>query len=260
MLERTRLTARRSTWPLGVAKDVKMNDHGAITGFDAYELAWDAVAKQLWSVLVYNVVWFAGLLLGTLGLFLLCVTVLENWGWFCASSAVLLLFSLPLWEGANILRYGAQDGVPEQPRTLPVVAIIVARLLFILVVTPAYLFFLLPGIYVHSRLALYLPVLLRSTTPNPLESLSQSWLLSRTRFVQLYSLWIVMVVSQPVSLLPFGLGLILRQPVNALAKDIMFFSCSNRPRDRPTEVERVEVKRHPDMTDEPFKQKEEPHG
>jgi hypothetical protein len=74
-----------------------MNDHPPITGLDAYELAWDTVAKHLWSVLGYNLVWFAGLLLGVLSLLLLWVTTLENWGWFFASAALLLVFLLPLW-------------------------------------------------------------------------------------------------------------------------------------------------------------------
>lgn len=151
------------------------------------------------------------------------------------------MFVLPLWEAANILRYGVDDGLRDRVRSLPVVNIITAHLLFMLVVTPAYLIFVLPGIYVHSRLALYLPVLLRQTHANPLESLSRSWLLSRSRFVRLYTLWIAVVVSHPVSLLPFGLGLILRQPVNGLAKDIMFVALT---------TEKAES----------FKRKEQPYG
>lgn len=213
-----------------------MDDHRAITGIDAYEMAWDSVAKHLWSVLGYNLVWFAGLLLGSLSLFLLCVMIFENWGWFFASGALLLLLALPLWEAANILRYGGHDGLADRVPALPIVNIIVARLLFLLVVIPAYLIFLLPGIYVHTRLALYLPVLLRSTHGNPLDSLSRSWFLSRSNSIRLYTLWIAVVVTHSVSLLPFGLGLILRQPVNGLAKDMMFVSCSSRPRDGPTEL------------------------
>jgi len=213
-----------------------MNDraHHPITGLDAYELAWDIVSEHLWSVLGFNAIWFGCVLLGALSLFLLCVITFDSWAAFLVSAGLLFLVVLPLWEAANILRYGARHGRPEPQGTLPVVNIIIARILFLLVVIPAYLLFLLPGIYVHSRLALYLPALVRSTNVNPLESLSQSWLLSRSRFVGLYSLWIAVVVSHPVSLLPFGLGLVLRQPVNGLAKDLMFLSCSNRPRDGPT--------------------------
>lgn len=215
-----------------------MNDRDQpITGMDAYETAWDTVAKNLWSVINYNVLWFGCVVLGTLALFMVCFMDLDKWGWFLASPAVFLMFVLPLWESANILRYGADpDGLPKRGNTLPVVDILLARLLFILVVAPAYLLFVLPGIYLHLRLALYLPVLLRSTDPNPIKSLSRSWLLSRSHFVKLYTLWIAVVVSHTVALLPFGLGLILRQPVNGLAKDSMFLSCSNRPRDGPIEL------------------------
>lgn len=202
-----------------------------MTGLDAYEMAWDIVSKHLWSILAFNIIWFGVCSLVTLSLFLICVIMLESWGAFLASGAFGLLLVLPLWEGANILRYGAQQEPSQQTRALPVVEIIVARLLFLLLVIPAYLILILPGIYLHSRMMLYLPVLLRSTNASPLGGLSRSWQLSRSRFVRLYTLWIAVVISHPVSLLPFGIGLILRQPVNGLAKDLMFFSCSNRPRD-----------------------------
>jgi len=208
-----------------------------MTGFEAYEAAWDIVSKRLWPVLGFNCLWFGCFFLATLSLLTLCVIIFESWTTFVACYALFLLVLLPLWEGANVLRYGTQQGLPEGRRALPVTDIIVGRLLFILLVAPAYLIFLLPGIYLHSRLVLYLPVLLRSRNVTPLESLSRSWQLSRSRFVKLYTLWIAVVVSHPVSLLPFGLGLILRQPVNGLAKDLMFFSCSNRPRDGPIEPE-----------------------
>lgn len=206
------------------------------TGFDAYETAWDIVSKHLWSVLGFNAIWFASFFLATLSLFILCVIVLESWTAFVAWCVLFLLVVLPLWEGANILRYGSDEGFPQPPPGLPVVRIVVARLLFLLIVGPGYLMFLLPGVYLHSRLSLYLPVLLRSPTVSPAQSLSRSWLLSRSRFVRLYTLWIVVVVSHPVSLLPFGLGLILRQPLNGLAKDLMFWSCSSRPRDGPAQL------------------------
>lgn len=216
-------------------------DH-QMTGFEAYEAAWDTVSKRLWSILGFNAIWFGCFLLVSLSLLILCVIILESWAAFITSVALFLVVALPLWEGANILRYGTQQGLPDGGRALPVAAIIVARLLFLLVVLPSYLIFVLPGIYLHCRLALYLPALLRSTKANPLESLFSSWQLSGSRFVKLYTLWIAVVVSHPVSLLPFGVGLILRQPVNGLAKDLMFLSSSNRPRDGPEPENQLSAK------------------
>lgn len=215
----------------------RTNDWGLMmTGFDAYERAWDMVSKRLWSVLGFNATWFGCLVLATLGLFIMCVHILESGNAFLVSCAILLLVVLPLWEGANIIRYGADQASPQRLHELPVVRIIVARGLFLLLVAPAYLMLFLPGVYLHSRLSLYLPVLIRSPTVSPMQSLSRSWLLSRSRVVRLYTLWIAVVVSHPVSLLPFGLGLILRQPLNGLAKDLMFWSCTNRPRDGPAKL------------------------
>ena len=38
-------------------------DSDKLTGFDAYENAWDGVSKQLWSALGFNVFWIAGFFL-----------------------------------------------------------------------------------------------------------------------------------------------------------------------------------------------------
>jgi len=212
------------------------NQYYPSSGFDAYETAWDTVSKNLWRVLGFNLVWFAYFTLAIISFLILFVLVLESWAAFFTSSVLVLLILLPLWEGSNILRYGSDGRYSQQSSGLPVVRIVVARLLFLLIVAPGYIMFLLPGIYLHSRLSLYLPVLLRSPSVSPTQSLSLSWRLSRSRFVRLYTLWIVIVVSHPVSLLPFGLGLIFRQPLNGLAKDLMFWSCSNRARDGPDQV------------------------
>ena len=221
---------------LGVDMACGTNDRAyRMTGFDAYETAWDIVSRHLWRVLGFNAMWFLCFFLGTVGLFIVCIPMLKNWTAFGASCVILLLVLLPLWEAANILRYRPAEGSSQRPSGLPVVRIIAARIVFLFVVGLAYLMFLLPGIYVHSRLSLYLPVLLRSSAVSPTQSLRRSWLLSRSNFVNLYSLWIAVVVSHSVALLPFGIGLLLRQPVNGLAKDLMFSSCSTGPGAKPAQ-------------------------
>ena len=117
-----------------------------VTGFDAYETAWDMVSKRFWNVLGFNVAWFGCFVLATLSLFILCVNILDSWTGFVTSCALFLLAALPLWEGANILRYGADGGFPQRVHELPVVRIIVARFLFFLLVAPAYLMLVLPGV------------------------------------------------------------------------------------------------------------------
>jgi len=204
-----------------------------MTGIDAYENAWDIVSKQLWSVLGFNAVWLAGSFLALLVLFLFAVVACGSWAAFFVLSAVVLLEVAPLWEGANIVRYGSVAGrVPESER-LPVRTIIVARLLFLVIVSIGYLACVLPGIYLHSRFSLYLPVLIHNPSLSPTQSLSRSWLLTRGRFVALYTLWIAIVVSKPVCLLPLGLGFLIERPVCGLAKDIMMCSCGDRPRGGP---------------------------
>jgi len=202
-----------------------------MNGFDAYENAWDVMAKHLWNLLGYNLVWFVGSIAVAVLIFLLTVTAFRSWGAFFLLAFIVFLVLPPLWEAANIMRYGKD--LPSQAAKMPVTKIILARLLFLLFVTPAYLLLILPGIYVHCRLALYLPLLVFTPGLTPMGSLSRSWSLTRSRFVDFYTLWIAVVVSKPACLLPFGLGFLLERPASGLAKAAMFTSCSHRPRDGP---------------------------
>ncbi len=203
-----------------------------MNGFDAYESAWDILAKHFWGVLGYNLLWF-GASIAVLGLvLLLTVGAFGSWPAFFLLSFFLFLVFGPLWEGANILRYGKDT--PADATGLPIVRIILARLLFLLFVGPAYLLFILPGIYLHCRLSLYLPLLVLSPDVTPMGSLGKSWSLTRSRFVDFYSLWIAVVVSKPICLLPFGLGFLLERPACGLAKALMHTSCCHRPREGPS--------------------------
>jgi hypothetical protein len=202
-----------------------------MNGFDAYEKAWDVMAKRFWSLLGYNLGWFASAVAVVALILLLTVVAFKSWSAFFILAFFLFLVLSPLWEAANIVRYGTDS--PSQTAELPVTKIILARLIFLLVVIPAYLIFILPGIYLHCRLALYLPLLVFTPGLSSMGSISKSWSLTRSRFVDFYTLWIAVVVSKPACLLPFGLGFLLERPASGLAKALMFASCSNRPRDRP---------------------------
>jgi hypothetical protein len=205
----------------------------SINGFDAYENAWDILSRHFWSVIGFNLVWFAGSVAVIFLLFLLTVAAFKSWTAFCLLTFLLFLVFAPLWEGANILKYGNGSQSGTSATGLPVVRIVLARLLLLLFVVPAYLLFILPGIYLHCRFSLYLPLLVCSPKLSPMASLAKSWSITRSRFIALYTLWIVVVVSKPICLLPFGLGFLLERPVCGLAKNHMCSSCSNRPRDGP---------------------------
>lgn len=202
-----------------------------MNGFDAYENAWDVMTKRLWNLLGYNLVWFVGSVAVVVLIFLLTVAPFRSWGAFFLLAFFVFLVLSPLWEAANIVRYGRDS--PSQTAEIPVMKIILARLLFLLFVTPAYVLFILPGIYLHCRLSLYLPLLVFTPGISAMGSLVKSWSLTRSRFVDLYTLWIAVVVSKPACLLPFGLGFLVERPASGLAKAFMFTSCSHRPRDGP---------------------------
>lgn len=202
-----------------------------MNGFNAYENAWDVMAKRLWSVLGYNLAWFVGSAGVIVLILLLTVLPFRSWGAFFVIAFFVFFVLSPLWEAANIVRYGKDP--PSRTAEVPVTKIILARLLFLLVVSPAYLLFILPGIYIHCRLSLYLPLLVFTPGLSPIGSLGRSWWLTRSRFVDLYTLWIAVVVIKPACLLPFGLGFLVERPASGLAKAFMFTSCSNRPRDGP---------------------------
>lgn len=202
-----------------------------MNGFDAYEEAWDVMAKHLWNLLPFNLVWLAGAACVVLLVFLFTVVFFESWLFFFIIASVVLLILSPLWEAANIVRYGKP--FPWQTATVPVAKVIFARTFFLLFVSPAYLLFILPGIYLHCRLSLYLPLLIFTPGLSPIKSLAKSWAITESRFIDLYSLWIAVVVSKPVCLLPFGLGFLLERPASGLAKALMYRCCSNWPRDGP---------------------------
>ena len=194
-----------------------------MNGFDAYESAWDVMAQNLWNLLGYNLRWFAASVLIVFLIYLVTVRVFESWADFLVITLTVFLVLSPLWEAANIRRYG---DLPSHQGPLPIIKIILGRLLFLLFVVPGYFLFILPGIYLHCRLSLYLPLLASSSDLTSLASLGKSWSLTRARFIDLYTLWIAIIVSKPVSLLPFGLGFLVERPAAGLAKGFMLTSCS----------------------------------
>ena len=205
---------------------MKKQDKG-MNGIDAYEMAWDVISKNLLNAFLFNSIWFCFCNLFAILLFFICVVLFKSWSYFLILLMIEFLFLLPLWEGSNILRYGKWQENFLKTQNLPVVKIIVARALFLMLVIPAYFIFLLPGIYLHSRLMLYLPALIKNPNISPIYSLLESWRLSQSKFIQFYTLWIAVVLSIPISSLPFGLGFIFRQPINGLAKDLLLESCVN---------------------------------
>ena len=215
------------------------NATSKLSGIDAYEQSWDIIAKRLWSILGFNMLWLLGSFVLLVFLYVVTVKAFESWTAFvCLSIFFLLVFS-PLWQASDICEYGIQTQRVHDEKRMPVVSIIIARLLFLIIVGAGYLALILPGIYLHCRLSLYLPALVRTPRLGPFGSLGRSWVFSRSRFVSLYTLWIATMILKPVSLLPFGLGFILEQPISGIAKDIMFLDArdnaeTNRPRDGPS--------------------------
>jgi len=203
-----------------------------LSGFDAYENAWDRISKNLWSALKFNIFWFLGFFFFLIVTFFLAVVKFESWASFITISIILFLILSPLWEAANIQRFSTSGQFPVGDK-LPVMKIVVTRIIFLFIVGFGYIVLVLPGIYMHCRFCLYLPIILRERSISPWGSLYKSWLLTRARFVKVYTLWIAVVISKPVCLLPFGLGFIFERPICGLAKDLMFLNCSNRPRDGP---------------------------
>ncbi len=155
----------------------------------------------------------------------------NNWFSFIKILVILFLILSPLWEAGNILRFSAKGKFPCVNK-LPIIKIIVARLLFLIIIGFGYITLVLPGIYLHCRLCLYLPIILRTPSISPWGSLCKSWIQTRSKFVKLYSLWIALLISKTLCLLPFGIGFIFERPICGIAKDLMFLSCSNRSRDR----------------------------
>ena len=69
-----------------------------MNGFNAYENAWDVMAKRLWSVLGYNLAWFVGSAGVIVLILLLTVLPFRSWGAFfvIAFFVFLVLFVISL--------------------------------------------------------------------------------------------------------------------------------------------------------------------
>lgn len=189
-----------------------------MTGFDAYERAWDIVTKDFWQVLAFNLSWLLFAFLVFLASFALAALVVGSQHWGPVLILAILVPSVligPLWEASNITRFlRTRDCVPF-------LRLLCARLAFLVVVTPAYLLFLVPGIYLHCRLCLYLPLLVAHSDISWGQSLARSWNVTRGHFVGMYTLWITLSASKPIALLPLGLGLILERPLAGLTKALV---------------------------------------
>ncbi len=192
----------------------------AIIGIDAYELAWDVMSANLWPVVRMNTVWFLGGVFGLIVVLIMSAATAAVWKTLLFLSVPFLLIYSALWEAANIAKFSTS--FPCQPRGYPVLKIVLARLLFFTIVLGGYVLFVLPGIYLHCRLCLYLPLLVHKPKNSITNSFAKSWEVTSSHFLIFYTLWIAIVVSKPVCSLPFGLGFILERPASGLAKSILF--------------------------------------
>ena len=188
----------------------------AVTGLDAYEEAWDYASPMFWRLLGFNLVWLFAFLAGWIGLKILLYFCNADWSTFLTFNLFFALLFLALWELANIVKFRT-----DQKLTVYRAAeFVLSRSVYLMLILTAYCFFILPGIYVHSRLLLHTPLCARKASTG-FEAIFESWRLTSGKFVTLYALWIVTVLSKPVCALPIGLGFVLERPLSGFAKDIL---------------------------------------
>jgi len=191
-----------------------------ITGFDAYDLAWGVMSANLWAVLRFNVIWFVGAVSGLLLILIVSAALSGTWETFFILYMWFFLIYSAVWEAANIAKFS--NSVGQAPEDYSVVKIILARFLFLAVVILGYYCLVLPGIYLHCRLCLYLPLLVHRARMSIIESFRKSWEVTSSDFLAFFKLWIGSVASKLACFLPpLVLGLILERPASGLAKSIM---------------------------------------
>lgn len=191
----------------------------AINGIDAYELAWDVISANLWPIVRANVLWFLGGILGLSITLIISAATAIFWKTFFVLSVPFFLMYSALWEAADIQKFST--ALPLEAGGYSALKVIIARLFFSAIIIVGYVLFVLPGIYLHCRLCLYLPLLVHRPRTSIMESFVKSWEVTSSRFLAFYTLWIATVISKPVCSLPLGLGFILERPASGLAKSIL---------------------------------------
>jgi hypothetical protein len=194
----------------------------ATSAIDAYEQAWDFAATIFWQLLGYNTLWFLGFIIGWVSLRVFTLTMGFGWTMVIILNLVYLLTFLPIWELANIMRFQLNASASMND----VINLAIGRVIYSLVLMCGYACFILPGIYLHCRLLLHMPIFARSPNTLGIAAMRESWHLTKGRFVALYALWIVTVLSKPVCALPLGLGFILERPLSGFAKEFLLLSYS----------------------------------
>ncbi len=195
------------------------------TGVDAYEEAWDFAATIRRQLLIFNLLWFLGFVGGWIILKILTVSAEFGWpGTIFVNVSYWLLF-FPIWEMANILKFRFDEKMSMNAA----INLVIGRAIYSLILLGAYLCFLLPGIYLHCRLMLHMPLFARNQSALCVEAMCESWRLTRGHVVTLYAFWIVTVLSKPVCAIPFGIGFVLERPLSGFAKSILLASLDDVP-------------------------------
>lgn len=189
----------------------------AMTGIGAYEQAWDFAATIRWQLLGFNLLWFLGYVVGVIMLKIFMVFTDLGWSTAIFANVTFLFLFFPIWELANILKFRRNEAMS----IYSVVNLAIGRAIYSLILLSAYMCFILPGIYLHCRLILHMPIFARDPSALGLGAMRESWRLTKGRVVTLYALWIVTVLSKPVCALPLGLGFVLERPLSGFAKEIL---------------------------------------
>ena len=198
-----------------------MNQGGISTGIDAYEAGFDWIAQNLWRMVSLNLILFTIWLIFEVLIVLIAIHYRSRLCFWLLTTLFNTLFAFPLWETMNIVRYISLNK-NEANASLLCVRCLVTNAVFFLLCCVGYLCFFIPGVYIHTRLLLFLPVLAGDPRKNCFAALAMAWRLSEGRFLPMYSLWVATVILTPFAFLPLGLGFVLEKPVKAIAKQMMY--------------------------------------
>ena len=112
------------------------------TGIDAYEQAWDFLAKDIWRVLVFNLFWFLCFVAGWVALKVILFFYDISWYKIIFWNVTYIILYLPIWEMANIRKFRCHE-----PLTIAnVINYLGARLIYSCILIVGYLCLILPGI------------------------------------------------------------------------------------------------------------------
>ena len=194
------------------------NSISITSGVEAYEEAVDLFSENRWRFILFNLKWLFWVICGWLLVKIMFLGLRATITTWLLTTILYYIIVFPVWEIANIVKFCHKRILT--PALIP--HIVIDSFLYFIILLIAYMLFILPGIYLHTRLMLRTVFLASGVSEGLFSGLRGSWQITSGQAINMYGLWIIAVVSKPIASLPLGIAFVLERPLSGIAKNIMW--------------------------------------